>query len=183
MDALVATIDLKEFFRATMRDSFSDLSLTPGAAGEYLVDLLARFAVSDELRPLDGQGRRLDGYADRALAIQRAWDLDGGAFDPVEEIRLRHQFADYALFMTGFFWDHVRRESRLRHYIGQARRGYHLVAEYERARGGEHVDVFRALAGGFETYAGVLTYMREVYLGADFAPGVRQLFVRLAGGL
>jgi len=182
METLVATTELKEFFRATLRDSFSDLALTPGPAGQYLVDLLARFAVTDELRPRDHAGHRLDCYADHALAIQRAWDLDGDGFDPVEELRLRHHFADYALFMTGFFWDHVRKESMLRHYIGQGRRGYHLVAEYERARGGEHVDVFRALAIGFETYAGVLTYMREVYLGADFAPGVRQLFVRLAGG-
>jgi hypothetical protein len=168
MDALVVTTELRDFFRATLRDSFGDLSLTPGPAGPYLVELLARFAV--------------DTYADRALAIQRAWDLEGDAFDPIEEVRLRHHFADYALFMTGFFWDHVRREAMLRHYVGQGRRGYHLVAEYERARGGPHVDVFRALSGGFETYAGVLTYMREVYLGADFAPGVRQLFVRLAGG-
>ena len=182
MDALVVTTELRDFFRATLRDSFADLSLTPGPAGPYLVELLARFAVTDELRPCDRQGHRLDTYADRALAIQRAWDLEGDAFDPIEEVRLRHHFADYALFMTGFFWDHVRREAMLRHYVGQGRRGYHLVAEYERARGGPHVDVFRALSGGFETYAGVLTYMREVYLGADFAPGVRQLFVRLAGG-
>jgi hypothetical protein len=183
MDSLVVVTGLKDFFAATLRDSFGDLSLAPGPAGQYLVDLLARFAQTDELRPCDQDGRRLDSYADRALAIERAWDLDGDAFDPAQEVRLRHHFADYALFMTGFFWDRVRRESMLRHYIAQGRRGYRLVAEYERARGGEHAPLFRVLAGGFETYAGVLTYMREVYLGADFAPGVRQLFVRLAGGL
>jgi hypothetical protein len=182
MDSLVVTTGLKDFLGATLRDSFGDLSLAPGPAGHYLVDLLVRFAVTEELRPRAHDGGRLDSYAECALAIERAWDLESDAFDPAEEVRLRHHFADYALFMTGFFWDRVRRESMLRHYIGQGRRGYRLVAEYERARGGEHADVFRALAGGFETYAGVLTYMREVYLGADFAPGVRQLFVRLAGG-
>ena len=183
MDSLVVTVGLKEFFAATIRDSFDDLSVAPGPAGEYLVNLLARFASLDELRPRQHGAGRLESYPDHALAIERAWDPAGGAFDPTEEVRLRHHFADYALFMTGFFWDRVRSESVMRHYVTQGRRGYRFLAEYERARGADDAVVYRALAGGFETYAGVLTYMREVYLGADFAPGVRQLFVRLAGGM
>jgi hypothetical protein len=179
MDALVVSAGLKEFFAATIRESLEDLGRPAGAAGAYLVDLLVRFASADELRPRKPCGGRLDSYPDHVLAIERAWGVDGPGFDPTEEVRLRHHFADYALFMTGFFWDRMRSESVTRHYVGQGKRAYRFLAEYDRARGRVESTVYQALATGFESYAGVLTYMREVYLGADFAPGVRQLFVRL----
>ena len=182
MDALVAMVGLKEFFGTTVRESFDDLSLHPGPAGDYLVELLTRFASSDELRPRTAGARRLESYPDHALEIARVWDQAGPNFDPTEEVRLRHHFADYALFMTGFFWDRMRSESMTRHCVGQGKRAYRFLAEYDRARGRADAIVYQDLALNFESYAGVLTYMREVYLGADFAPGMRQLFVRLVNG-
>jgi hypothetical protein len=182
MEALVVSAGLKEFFAATIRESLDDLCLPAGPAGDYLVDLLVRFTSAEELRPRTPCGGRLDSYADHVLEIERAWRIDHPGFDPTEEIRLRHHFADYALFMTGFFWDRMRSESVTRHVVGQGRRAYRYLAEYDRARGRAETTVYRALATGFESYAGVLTYMREVYLGADFAPGMRQLFVRLVSG-
>jgi len=182
MEGLVATVGLREFFGATVRESFEDLCVPTVPAGDYLVDLLTRFAAIDEFRPRTPGGRSLEGYPDHALEIQRVWDVAEPGFDPTEEIRLRHHFADYALFMTGFFWDRMRSESVTRHCVAQGKRAYRCLAEYDRARGRADAVIFHDLAVNFESYAGVLTYMREVYLGADFAPGMRQLFVRLVNG-
>jgi hypothetical protein len=182
MDAHVVTGELKTFFGAVVRESFEDLCLPCGAGGAYLVDLLTRFAVADELHPRTAAGRRLASYADHVLEIDRAWDPASPAFDPSDEVRVRRHLADYALFMTGFFWDHMRSESVTRHHVSQGKRAYRFLAEYDRSRGHAEAAVYASLAAGFESYAGVLTYMREVYLGADFAPGMRQLFVRLVSG-
>jgi hypothetical protein len=182
MEALVVSAGLKEFFAATVRESLDDLCLPAGPAADYVVDLLVRFARTDELRPRTPWGGRLESYPDHVLAIERWWRADGTAFDPTQEVRLRHHFADCALFMTGFFWDRMRSESVTRHFVAQGRRAYRFLAEYDRARGRAESRVYQALATDFESYAGVLTYMREVYLGADFAPGMRQLFVRLVSG-
>jgi hypothetical protein len=182
MEALVVSAGLREFFTATIRESLDDLGLPAGPAAHYLVELLVRFASADELRPRTSCGAHLETYADHVLAIERAWHVEGPRFDPSDEIRLRRHFADCALFMTGFFWDRMRSRSVTRHFVDQGRRAYRFLAEYSRARARRESAVYEALSGGFETYAGVLTYMREVYLGADFAPGMRQLFVRLVSG-
>lgn len=179
MEARLVTTPLTTFFGDLLARSFADLDIPHRGALEYLADLLARFAAVGALYPDDGAGRRLETFGDRLAAIQRTWQLDGPAFDPGREVQIRQGIAESALFLSGFFWERVRAESATRHYHRQGRRAYRFLAGYHRAHGRPAAEVYAALAARFETYAAVLAYMRDVHLGADFAPWPHTAFTRI----
>lgn len=182
MDPLIESVPIKEYFGRHVRQSFEDLGLADHTAAEYLSSLLARFSLTGALFPLGQGGSELLSLADRLREIQRVWDIDGPDFDPGREVELRRQIGDYTLFMTGFFWEHVRATSMVGHYTRAGRRAYRFVAEHERALGGRDARLFRLLARRFKTYAGVITYLREVYVEAMFADWPHQLFARIVTG-
>ncbi len=181
MENLVQTVSMREYFSVCVQHSFDDLgrSAHREIAAPYLTDLLVRFAQTDSLTPPAADGAPLVSMADRIAELQRVWTLDSPQFDPGREIELCRQLGDYALFMSGFFWERVRAAATGRHYTRMGRRAYRIVAEYHRACGSADAPVFRALSQRFLRYAGLLTYMREVYVGANFVPGPNHLVARL----
>lgn len=180
METRLVTTPLATFFGDVLAHSFADLDVPHRGALEYLADLLARFATVDALYPEDPAGGRLETLVDRLAAIQRAWQLDGPSFDPGREVELRRGIAEVCLFLAGFFWERVRAAGATRHHVREGRRAYRFLAGYHRARGHPLAPVYATLAARFETYAAVLAYMRDVYLGADFAAWPHRAFARFA---
>ena len=162
---------LPRFFERVTRQSFGDLSLDDPPAAAYLADLLTRFARSEALYAVRSlPPRRLEGVADALLAIQDAWNVDSPGFNPGSERALRRQIGDYTLFMTGVFREHVERLAVMGYYETEGRRAYRFVADIARASGQADAPLFRRLSDRFEHYAGVLSYMRKVYMRADRWP-------------
>ena len=104
------------------------------------------------------------------LAIQDAWNVDSPGFKPESERALRRQIGDYTLFMTGIFRDHIARLAMTGYYETEGRRAYRFVADIARASGQSEAPLFRRLSDRFEHYAGVLSYMRKVYMRAERWP-------------
>jgi hypothetical protein len=179
MDARLAGPSIKDFFADVLRASFADLDIADRGSVQYLADLLGRFALTDELCPLDQVGGRLRTLTDRLAEIQRSWDLGSRHFDPTREVEIRRGIAEYTLFMSGFFWEAVRGAGATRHFVRQGRRAYRFLAEYYRALHRPEAQVYATVAARFETYAAVLSYMRDVHLGAEFAAWPHKIFARI----
>jgi len=179
--AVIETIPVRALFEDALRASFTDLDIADRGTVGHLGDVLARFASAGELWPLGVTGARLESLGDRIGEIQRSWRLDGGHFDPRREVALRQGIGDYTLFMSGFFWEQVRAASMTRHYVREGKRAYRFVAAHHRAHGRPEARRFATLAARFETCAAVLSYMRDVHLGADFAPWPHRVFARITG--
>jgi len=177
-----ASTSLKGFFDRTVRQTFGDLAIRDEATADYLADLLARFARTENLYPLSAAGTPLETVAELRLEIQRVWELESPHFNPIQERELRRHIGDYALFMTGLFWERIEGMSVTGYYIREGARAYRFVAEHERASARPHARLFRALADRFESYAGALTYMRKVYFRPEFAPPPHPFFTRLISG-
>jgi hypothetical protein len=176
----VEPMPLKDFFAEALRVSFMDLDIPDRGALPYLADLLTRYADSAAVRPETRDGGRLESMGDRLAAIQRSWDLSGAEFHPGREPELQRGIGDYTLFMSGFFWEHVRGSSMARHYVRQGKRAYRFLGAYHRARSERDAVVYATLAGRFETFAAVLSYMRDVHLGAEFAAWPHKAFARIS---
>lgn len=170
MAAAIVTTPMTDLFRVALRQSFEDLDIPDRGAASYLADLLARFAVIAALHPRGVAGARLESVADRLGEIQRVWQPESPYFAPEREVELRRDLADWTLFMSGFFWEHARGAAVSRHWVRQGKRAYRFLAAYHRAHGRPAARLFRCLARRFEIYAAVLSYMRDVHLGARFAP-------------
>ena len=173
MNAAIEIIPVKAVFTEALRESFDDLDIPDTGATSYLAELLVRFAATTEMVPIGMTGERLQSVADRIAEIQRSWSSEIGPFDPVREIQIRRALADYTLFMSGFFWESVKAQSITRHYVREGKRAYRFVAEYHRANGQPEAALYQMLGIRFETYAAVISYMRDVHLGAEFAPWPR----------
>jgi hypothetical protein len=176
----VEGMPLKQFFTEALRASFADLDIPERGALDYLADLLARYATTAELRPEATSGGRLETIGERLGEIQRCWDVSGPDFQPGREPALQRGIGDYALFMSGFFWESVRGASMARHYVRQGKRAYRFLGAYHRARSEREAIVYATLAGRFETFAAVLSYMRDVHLGAEFATWPHKAFARIS---
>ncbi|MBI4588062.1 MAG: hypothetical protein HY725_04445 [Candidatus Rokubacteria bacterium] len=182
-----APATLRRFFDRVVRRSFGDLAFHDDPAADYISDLLARFARTENLYPAGSlpdlrpgaRGQRLESVAELLLEIQRVWDLDSPTFNPVQERELRRHIGDYTLFMTGLFRERVERLSATGYYIREGKRSYRFVSEHDRADARPQARLFRALADRFEGYAGALTYMRKVYFRPEYGPPDLPFFRRL----
>ena len=156
-------MELRRFFDRVIRASFHDLALDGDPAAPYLVDLLTRFARTENLHPRALTLPRLESVVDMMLEIQAVWEIDTAEFRPEHEVNVRRHIGDYTLFMMGVFPERVRRESTTDFYISQGRRAYRFVSEHARASRGGASAPYRRLDERFESYAGALDYARRVY--------------------
>jgi hypothetical protein len=157
-------MSLQRFFQDVVRRSLGDLARRDDPAGEYLADLLTRFARTENLYPRGSSGRRLETVVETLLEIQNVWDERSAYFWPEHEVALRRHIGDYALFMTGIFQERVEQIASTRYYISEGKRAYRFVADHRRVADGEsRARLYRRLADQFEAYVGVLDYARRVY--------------------
>jgi len=176
---MIEATPIKTLFGDALRASFADLDISDRGTLDYLADLLARFAITGELYPLGVTGERLETVGDRLREIQRSWRLESRHFEPERELAIRRGIGDSTLFLAGFFWESVKSASVTRHFVREGKRAYRFLAEYHRAHGRAQARIFATLAARFETNAAVLSYMRDVHLGAEFAPWPHKVFARI----
>ena len=175
-----APAPLRRFFDPLVRRSFGDLSIGDQPVADYLADLLTRFARTEALYAIRGAGgRRLDTVVDLLLEAQRAWEFHAADFDPFREREIKQQIGDYTLFMTGVFREFVEGRSITGYYVREGKRAYRFVSQHDKSALKPRASLFAALAGGFENYAGALTYMKKVYLRPELHPAPYQPFLRL----
>jgi len=162
--ASVSMAGLRSFFQKQVAPAFGSLGLQERELIDYVVDLLARFARTDQLyRIRDAQGRRIETIAEMLVELTRQWE-PGRPYSFDREFEIRRHCGDYALFMSGLFRLHVERRALLDYYLLQGRQAYRSVAELGRLAFSSDSRIFRALADRFEHLSGALDYMRKVYL-------------------
>jgi hypothetical protein len=160
-------VDLRRFFDRAVRSSFRDLALRDEPVAGYLVDLLARFARTEQLFPPGVTAPRLETVVDLLLEAQAAWDDRAAHFGPEREIDVRRHIGDYTLFMTGVFRERVERAASTGWYVVQGKRAYRFVSEHDRASARPALraggPLYARLAERFEHYAWALDYARRVH--------------------
>jgi len=162
--ASVSVAGLRAFFQRLVTPAFGTLGLGEREIIDYVVDLLARFARTDQLyRIRDPKGRQLETIAEMLIELARHWEPETPySFD--REFEIRRHCGDYALFMSGLFRLHVERRSLLDYYLLEGPRAYRSVAELGQLAFAPDTKIFRALADQFEHLSGGLDYVRKVYL-------------------
>ena len=84
-------VELRRFFDRAVRATFRDLTLHDEPVAGYLVDLLTRFARTDQLFPAGVAVPRLEAIVDVLLEAQAAWDDASPHFSPEREVSARRQ--------------------------------------------------------------------------------------------
>ena len=162
--ASVSAAGLRSFFQRLVAPVFGSLGLGDRELVEYIVDLLARFARTEQLyRIRDAQGRKIETIAEMLLELTRQWE-PGRPYSFDREFEIRRHCGDYALFMSGIFRLHVERRALLDYYLLQGRQAYRAVAELGQLAFSPDSRIFQALSDQFEHLSGALDYMRKVYL-------------------
>lgn len=159
-----ASMTLDDLLDRTVGLSFDDLDCSDAPVRDYLADLLLRFVRTDDFFPPGRTRPRLETIGDILAEIESCWTVGSPSFAPEREVALRRHLGDTALLNAGFFWERLRNAGTRRHYVRLGRWAYRFLAEHERAHDGPQQDVFTLLAERFELYAGILTYLREIYL-------------------
>src|SRR5437016_6888932 len=120
-------MELRRFFAQTSRAIIHDRAMCGVPVAAYLVDLLSRFARTDQLYPPGRAVPRLETVVDMLLEAQAAWREDSPYFEPEQELAIRRHIGDYTLFMMGVFRGRVERLAPRGDYIAAGRPADHCV--------------------------------------------------------
>ena len=144
--------DVRGYFQERLVTALERHRVRPLARTEvYLVNLLGEFAVTrdEELlaRPL-------------VELLAHAMEAEG-----IERLRRFRDMGDAALYVLGFFSDHLERRGIAHGYVasmgGRAYQAAESMAQRARASDGGMAEVFGELADRFEEFARVLEEVRE----------------------
>jgi hypothetical protein len=167
MRKTIAGSELKSFFLECARKSFWDLGLHDNMVIEYVSDMLAAFAHSDQLYRLQAvDGHRIDSVVEM-LAQTEAFTQPQPQVK--KERELRRYVGDYTLFMSGLFRSSIEKTGVLDYYVQEGRRSYWKVSEFDLALYQTGFLLFQELSKNFEHYSGALDYMRKACFAQ--APG------------
>jgi len=164
MSERTSTAPLKAFFGRLVRRTLTELWMGDEHIIDYLSDMLARFARTENLYRIKGmRGMRLESVVEMLVEANRPQDLDLGGRPLARDREIFRHIGDYTLFMTGIFREYVERLAILPYYLTQGRRSYRRVSDFDRALYIPGAQLFEELSDRFEEYAGALNYMRKVY--------------------
>ncbi|WP_298135454.1 hypothetical protein [Acidiferrobacter sp.] len=125
------TPTLYQFFHRHVQYGLRRAGLGEPETVAYVSDLLARFAHTDALYPLNDQGRRpLTTIVQFRVAQQAAQDMDRAR----EMVIVRH-LAEYTLFMSSVFRERLRSRGQLAYYTDQGRSAFGQTADLEKNSG------------------------------------------------
>ncbi|MBW2056815.1 MAG: hypothetical protein JRH07_18875 [Deltaproteobacteria bacterium] len=151
---------LNRFFDWLIRRAFQDLKIREPAVADYIADLLAKFARTDNLyRIRDLQGRRLDSVVEMLLEAGRMGEVDS---DLEKEREIYKHTGDYILFMSGVFREYVEKNAFLGYYLQEGGRAYQVVFDMD-VRLMRPAYLFLELARRFEFYSGAVHYMKKAF--------------------
>jgi hypothetical protein len=150
---------LLSFFNWIVRRSFWDLRLREKAVSDYISDLLASFARTENLyRIRNTKGSPLESVVEMLLEANAEWSTGTER----ERDVLKH-IGDYVLFMAGLFREYVEREGFLNYYFQEGPRAYMGVWERDRSLFRSGASIFLELSHSFELYVGALNYMKKTF--------------------
>lgn len=144
-----AHVDMREYFHERLVAAFGRLNVSATPETEfYLVELLARQAAAPGGELLDRP------FYDRLASAMHIADRD-------ERFRQLRATGDCALYVCGFFADHLEHRGIRRGYVvgmgGRAYQAAGVVVPSSRVR----PEVFEELSDGFGRFASVLDEVRE----------------------
>jgi hypothetical protein len=169
---------LQAFFLKMVRQSFWQLGIYDATVAEYVADVLAEFARSDNLYRFRGRkGRKVDSMVEM---LRHESIGAGDETDVLRQRSMRKYAGDYALFMSGMFRQHVEGIGSLEYYIQEGRRSYWTVSELDLSLYRTGYILYQELSKKFEYYSGALDYTRKAYFATvpgeePFAGFVRQI--------
>ncbi len=149
------TESVLEFFRQRVDDVLSHRRVHIQPETEfYLVDLLAKFLVTERLRVEQADGSVRE--EPLAIILLRALEATGDA--RVRELR---RLGDTALFVSGFFGDSLARSAvDVDYYIAMGGNAYAAVGQVERRRGLE--PLYGELSGRFGLFVDCFAEIAEL---------------------
>jgi hypothetical protein len=169
---------LQDFFLKMVRQSFWQLGINDATVANYVAEVLAEFARSDNLfRIRSHHGRKVDSVVEM-LANKTEEPANQDAI--LNERSRRKYVGDYALFMSGIFRNYITRKGCLSYYLEEGSRSYWTVSELDVSLYRTGFILFQELSKRFEYYSGALDYTRKAYFAAEpgedpFAGFLRQV--------
>ena len=143
--------DVRGWFRERLLAALQSIQVPASETTQvYLVELLASFAVGTDRAELD-----------RPLALQLADAVDA---DGPEKIRILRSLGDTALYILGFFEDHLERRGLSRSYVvAMGGRAYSSVGALSAFSPSEAArrQAYAELADHFEGYVEAIDDVRE----------------------
>lgn len=166
---------LNNFFTRWLTAAFSDIQIFERNSVLYIAEILSRFANSDMLHRIQKLPHLKSNTVVEMLiqAEDRSRPSEPG-FDPFGERNIRKNVADYTLFMTGIFREHIEKHGILDFYFCEGRNSYKHVYEFDRNLAQPQAAIFDQLHTNFEQYSSGINYMKKVYFDAKMPTGVPQ---------
>ena len=166
-DDSITDRSLQGYFLQVVRQTFWQVGLYDATVAEYIANVLAEFALADNLYKIrDRGGRKIDSVVE-LLAQAPVVPADEAAI--LRQRTLRKYVGDYALFMSGVFRTHIDGKGSLDYYLQEGSRSYWTVSELDLALYRTGYYLYQELSTKFEYYSGALDFMRKSYFAA--APG------------
>ena len=158
---------LEGYFLQVVRQSFCQVGIYDATVAQYIAQVLAEFALAENLYRMRGRGgRKIDSVVEM-LAHAPTMPADEAAV--LRQRMLRKYVGDYALFMSGVFRKYIDGKGSLDFYIQEGSRSYWTVSELDLALYRTGYYLYQELSTKFEYYSGALDFMRKSYFAA--APG------------
>ena len=169
---------LEGYFLQVVRQSFWQVGIYDATVAQYIAQVLADFALADNLYKMRGRGgRKIDSVVEM---LAQAPAVPADETDVLRQRMLRKYVGDYALFMSGVFRKYIDGKGSLDYYIQEGSRSYWTVSELDLALYRTGYYLYQELSTKFEYYSGALDFMHKSYFAAapgedPFAGFVRQI--------
>jgi hypothetical protein len=158
---------LQSYFLQVVRQSFWQVGIYDATVAQYVAQVLADFALADNLYKMRGRGgRKIDSVVEM---LAQAPAVPADEADVLRQRMLRKYVGDYALFMSGVFRKYIDAKGSLDFYIQEGSRSYWTVSELDLALYRTGYYLYQELSTKFEYYSGALDFMGKTYFAA--APG------------
>ena len=155
---VVPVKDLCDYFRNSIDAAVAQQSVSVDPhATHYVVNMMTCFSRSENLYEDDGEI-----YGIRPLALMLADAAE--APTPDERTRLLQRIGDVALFVSGFFSNHLAHQAvDIDYYIAMGENAYGVLSEevVGTFRGNAFADIWRELANKFRILIDVLQEVRD----------------------
>lgn len=150
--------DLCDYFRSSIDAAVAQQSVTVDPhATHYVVNMVTSFSRSENLYEDDGNS-----YGIRPLALMLADAADAPSAE--EKTRLLRRIGDVALFVSGFFSNHLANKAvDIDYYVSMGENAYGVLSEEVRGtfRGNAFADIWEELANKFRVLIDVLHEVRD----------------------
>lgn len=171
--------NLEPFFDRWLTAAFKDIQIFEQTAVNYISTVLTRFAKAEKLLQVERLPElQPKSVVDMLLGAEMRSRPSEKEFDPFGERDLRKHIADYILFMTGIFREHVLGLGILEFYFQEGRKSYRHVYEFDRSLSQPQAGVFMKLHSNFERYSGGINYMKKVYFDEKMPPGTPPIILK-----